>query len=66
MISKFILIVLLNHLEQLGAYAIEVSNNMVTFCTSIEKDSDVYDIFGFLGYRLKSYYYKTHISYVIQ
>lgn len=66
MISKLILIVLLNNLEELGAYDIDVSNYMVTFCTTPDKEPDVYDTFGFCGYRLRSYNYKNYIYYVIQ
>ena len=66
MISKPILIVLLNNIEELGAYDIDVSNHMVSFCTTPEKEPYVYDTFGFCVYRLRSYNYQDYIYYVIQ
>ncbi len=66
MINFPILIKLLNNVEKLGAYDIDVSYHMVTFCTLPDIESEVYDIFGFCIHRLTSYNFQTYIYYVIQ
>ena len=66
MVEKQILITLLNNIKELGAYDIEVSYQIVTFCTPLDKEPEVFNIFGFCVYRLKSYNYQTHRYYVIQ
>lgn len=65
MIDLPILNVLLNNVEKLCAYDIFSSHHMVTFCTSIDKEPDVYNIFGFCLDRLSSYNFQTYIFYVI-
>lgn len=65
MIARSILNVLLNNVEKLCAYDIFASCHMVTFCTSPDKESDVYDVFGFCLHRLTSYNFQTYIFYVI-
>ena len=66
MINRPILINLLNNVEKLCAYDIEVSNHMVTFCTTPDNEPDVYNTFGFCINRLTSYNFQTYIYYVIQ
>ena len=49
MINRAILITLLNNVEKLCAYDIEVSNHVVILCTTPEFESEVYNVFGFLS-----------------
>ena len=66
MISRSILINLLNNVEKLCAYDIEVSNHMVTFCTPPDYEPEVYNNFCFCIHLLTSYNFQTYIYYVIQ
>lgn len=65
MIDRPILHVLLNNVEKLCAYDIFASYRMLSFCTSPDKEPEVYNIFGFCIERLTSYNFKTYIFYVI-
>lgn len=66
MINYPILINLLNNVDRLCAYDIDCTYHKVTFCTPLESEPEVYNIFGFCNYRLSSYNFKTYIFYVIQ
>ncbi len=66
MIPRPILNVLLNNVEKLCVYDIFASYHMVTFSTSLDKEPDVYDTFGFCLNRITSYNFQTYIFYVIQ
>lgn len=66
MINRQILITLLNNVENVCAYDIEVSNHTVTFCTTPEHEPEVYNLFGFCIHRLTSHKCHTSVLYVIQ
>lgn len=66
MIDCTILKVLLNNVETLSASDLYVSEDMLSFCTTPDKESEVNNIFGFCLERLFSYNFQTYIFYVIQ